>query len=232
MQNANNYPHNDEDTRFLNNGQQQPGYGPNPYPGEQQYAYQQAPPPRRNSNKLLLWFLVPLTILALILVFDVTYLVLKKTSDDKAITSEMLNKEVAKDKATATETADKAVTQEVAPQPVAPVQQAPVQQAPAPKPQPVVQTPPRQQVSSSNGGVYTTDNNLFLRTGPGSKYRPYDSDYSDFYNNYSNGAIVGIGSTVRIISGVQNGFVRIRMVSPSSTRDGYTEGWVSRKHLY
>lgn len=240
MQNTYNNPQNDEETRFLNQNQQQPGYARGQYPGGQQqypggqqpYPYQQVPPPRRSSNKLLTWFLVLLAVLALVLVFDVTYLVLRNNSDDKKVTAEMINENVAKEKAEEAAAADKTTTQETAPQPVTPVQQAPVQQAPAPQAQPAAQPAPSRPVNSNSGGVYTTDNNLFLRTGPGAKYSPYESSYSDFYNNYSNGAIVGIGSTVRIISGVQNGFVRIRMVSPSSTRDGYTEGWVSRKHLY
>lgn len=79
--------------------------------------------------------------------------------------------------------------------------------------------------------VYVVVNqNMMVRTGPSTKFEAKPSPYNDIYNNYTNSAIVSVGTRIKAIE-ESNGFVHAIQLSPNNDRDEWGEGWVSKKNL-
>lgn len=85
-------------------------------------------------------------------------------------------------------------------------------------------------VVSDASDVYVVTLNMFVRTGPGAEYDAKYSPYNDIYSNNTNGVVVFEGTPVEVLD-VQNGFARVRQLSPNNDRDNWGEGWVSTSYL-
>lgn len=73
--------------------------------------------------------------------------------------------------------------------------------------------------------------NAFVRSGPGTSYEPLYSPYNDFDSNHTNGVVAYEGTIVEVLSGEENGFVKVRQTTNNNDRDEWGEGWVSAKFL-
>lgn len=102
--------------------------------------------------------------------------------------------------------------------PVPPIQKP--QEDPRPIPQEVVQ----------EKVYYRITKNMFVRTGPDTRYEAKYSPYSDFDSNYENGVVVYKGTVIEVIEERGN-WVYARQTSENNDRDEWGEGWISKKYM-